>query len=84
MSVAKRMTRRRGKLRRMQDYDVFEKEFAIESLKSERLRVTILMGAIISSVTLLALLPVFLSKVVPMGHVEVRGREQAIQIYQVA
>jgi hypothetical protein len=36
--------------------DVFEREFAIESLKSERLRVTILMGAIISSVTLLLLM----------------------------
>jgi len=46
MSVAKRMTLRRRKPRRTLDHDVFEKEFAIESLKSERLRVTILMGAI--------------------------------------
>lgn len=36
--------------------DVFEREFAIESLKSERLRVTILMGAIISSIALLLLM----------------------------
>lgn len=41
------------------DHDVFEKEFAIESLKSERLRVTILIGAIVSSVTLLLLMSVF-------------------------
>src|SRR4051794_14764071 len=39
--------------RRRSDGDVFEREFGIESLKSERLRVTILMGAIISSVALL-------------------------------
>ena len=56
MSVAKRMTLRRRKPRRTLDHDVFEKEFAIESLKSERLRVTILMGAIFSSVALLLLL----------------------------
>jgi len=37
---------------------VFEQEFAIESLKSERLRVTILMGAIVSSVALLLLMTV--------------------------
>jgi adenylate cyclase len=42
--------------RRRLDGDVFEREFAIESLKSERLRVTILMGAIISSVALLLLM----------------------------
>jgi adenylate cyclase len=36
--------------------DVFEREFGIESLKSERLRVTILMGAIVSSVALLLLM----------------------------
>ncbi|HET6974290.1 MAG TPA: adenylate/guanylate cyclase domain-containing protein, partial [Pyrinomonadaceae bacterium] len=42
--------------RRRMDHDVFEREFAIESLKSERLRVTILMGAIISSVALLLLM----------------------------
>ena len=41
------------------DHEVFEKEFAIESLKSERLRVTILMGAIISSVALLLLMSLF-------------------------
>ena len=55
MPDSRRMTLRRRKSRRT-DYDVFEKEFAIESLKSERLRVTILMGAIASSVALLLLL----------------------------
>lgn len=56
MSVARRVTLRSRKARRMMDHDAFEKEFGIESLKSERLRVTILMGAIISSVALLLLM----------------------------
>src|SRR5262245_9713729 len=43
-------------VRRRIHHDVFEQEFAIESLKSERLRVTILMGAIISSITVLLLM----------------------------
>src|SRR4029078_4173674 len=49
MSIARRRT----------DHDVFEREFGIESLKSERLRVTILMGAIISSVAVLFLITLF-------------------------
>jgi adenylate cyclase len=53
------MTLRRKKTRRTLGHDVFEKEFAIESLKSERLRVTILMGAIFSSVALLLLMALF-------------------------
>ena len=56
MSVVRRMTLLRKKNGRAVDHDVFEKEFAIESLKSERLRVTILMGAVISSVTILMLM----------------------------
>jgi len=60
MSIAKRrITLRRRKTARMADHEVFEKEFAIESLKSDRLRVTILMGAIISSVVILLLLTLF-------------------------
>jgi adenylate cyclase len=59
MSVARRLTLRRKKTRRTLGHDVFEKEFAIESLKSERLRVTILMGAIFSSVALLLLMALF-------------------------
>ena len=49
MSVARRMTLRRNKKLLTLDHDLFEKEFAIESLKSDRLRVSILMGAIISA-----------------------------------
>ena len=41
MSVATRLVRRRLR-RAAMDHDVFEKEFALESLKSDRLRVTIL------------------------------------------
>ena len=48
MSVARRMTRRLKKASAI-DADVFEKEFALESLKSERLRVSILIGAIVSA-----------------------------------
>ena len=55
MSVATRFVRRR--LRRVAlDHDVFEKEFALESLKSDRLRVTILIGSIISTVVLVVLM----------------------------
>ncbi|HEY0762685.1 MAG TPA: adenylate/guanylate cyclase domain-containing protein [Pyrinomonadaceae bacterium] len=59
MSVARRMTRR---LRRTSvvDQDVFEKEFALESLKSDRLRVSILIGAIVSAlVFVLTMTPIF-------------------------
>ena len=38
--------------------DAFEKEFALESLKSDRLRVTILIGAIVAAVALLFVLAV--------------------------
>lgn len=38
------------------DQDVFEQEFALESLESDQLRVTILIGAIVSSVLLVVLL----------------------------
>jgi len=53
------MTQRRRRKTSAVDHDVFEKEFAIESLKSERLRVTILMGAVFSSVALLLLMALF-------------------------
>ena len=55
MSVATRLARRRRR-RAAMDPDVFEQEFALESLKSDRLRVTILIGAIVSSVLLVVLL----------------------------
>src|SRR6185503_15579891 len=60
MSVARRMTLRRRRKTSAVDHDVFEKEFAIESLKSERLRVSILIGAIASAlVFVLIMAPVF-------------------------
>src|ERR1700741_1272735 len=55
MSVASRMTLRRKKGTAMV-HEIFEQEFAIESLKSDRLRVTILIGAIVSLVLILFLL----------------------------
>jgi len=50
MSAAPARTLRKRK--RAVDQDAFEAEFAIESLKSDRLRVTILIGAIVASVLL--------------------------------
>src|SRR5215510_6244559 len=50
-----RLTLRRRK-RAAVDHEIFEREFAIESLKSDRLRVTILIGAIVSLVLILFLL----------------------------
>lgn len=58
MSAPRTILRRRK--RTTVDHDVFEKEFALESLKSDRLRVTILIGAIVSSVLLLfVMMPIF-------------------------
>ena len=60
MSVARRMTQRRRRKTSTMDDDVFEKEFAIESLKSERLRVSILIGAIVSALLfVLIMAPIF-------------------------
>ena len=57
MAVARRIIRRR---RNTATVDVFKEEFAFESLKSDRLRVTILIGAIVSALLLvLTLIPVF-------------------------
>ena len=55
MPSAPRMTLRRNK-RAAVDHDAFENEFALESLKSDRLRVTILIGAIGSSVLLITVM----------------------------
>src|ERR1051325_3267541 len=58
MSVARRRLKLRRK--RRDETDVFEEEFALESLKSDRLRVTILIGAIVSALLLvLILVPIF-------------------------
>jgi len=59
MSVVERLARRRTR-RAAMDQDVFEREFALESLKSDRLRVTILLAVVLSAIVLLFLLaPVF-------------------------
>jgi adenylate cyclase len=73
MSVARRMTLRRRKTATT-NHDLFEKEFAIESLKSERLRVTILIGAIISALMLvLILVPIFFDEFQLAFHGNFRG-----------
>ena len=56
MSVARRMTLRR---RRRDTVDLFEEEFALESLKSDKLRVSILIGAIISSLLIVLIMVPF-------------------------
>ncbi|HEX6651081.1 MAG TPA: hypothetical protein VF075_16125, partial [Pyrinomonadaceae bacterium] len=59
MSVATRIVRRRRR-RPSVNSAVFEEEFALESLKSDRLRVTILIGAIFSALASLGILiPLF-------------------------
>jgi adenylate cyclase len=58
MSVAPRRILRRRK-RQAIDHEAFEKEFAFESLKSDRLRVTILLGAIISALLIVLLMVLF-------------------------
>lgn len=57
MSVANRFAQRRQ--RALLDQAVFENEFALESLKSDQLRVTILIGAITSSLLLVVFLTRF-------------------------
>ena len=57
MSVANRFAQRRQ--RALLDQAVFENEFAVESLKSDQLRVTILIGAITSSLLLVVFLTRF-------------------------
>ena len=54
--------------------DVFEEEFALESLKSDRLRVSILIGAIISSLLLILLLiQIFFDEFQTAFHGNFRG-----------
>src|ERR1044072_2048020 len=80
MSVARRMTRRRRRKTSAVDYDVFEKEFAIESLKSERLRVSILIGAIVSAlVFVLIMAPIFYAEFQSAFHG--KFREFLITVY---
>jgi adenylate cyclase len=54
--------------------DLFEEEFALESLKSDRLRVSILIGAIVSSLLLvLILIPIFFEEFQTAFHGNFRG-----------
>ena len=63
------------------DKEVFEEEFALESLKSDRLRITILMGAMVSSVFLLYLMmPVFYDQFQAAFHGNVKGFLLAVAI----
>jgi adenylate cyclase len=73
MSVAIRLARRRRR-RAAMDQDVFEQEFALESLKSDRLRVTILLAVVLSAIVLLFLLaPVFFEDFQAAFHGNFRG-----------
>lgn len=78
MPVARRISLRRGKL---VSADQFEEQFALESLKSERLRVSILIGAVVSSAGLLLLLtPFFFNQFQAIFHGNVRGFLLAVVI----
>src|SRR5690242_21256205 len=71
MPVARRITLRR---RKQNASDLFEEEFALESLKSDQLRVTILIGAIISALLIvLILIPIFLEQFQAAFHGNFRG-----------
>ena len=53
MRVGPRALTLRRRKRAVVDHDVFEEEFALESLKSDKLRVTILIGAVVSAIVIL-------------------------------
>ena len=72
MVAAPRITLRKRK--RAPAHDAFEEEFAIESLKSDRLRVTILIGVVFSSVLLIFLMtPIFFDQLQTAFHGQFRG-----------
>jgi adenylate cyclase len=72
MSVARRRISLRRKKRDVTD--LFEEEFALESLKSDRLRVSILIGAIVSSLLLVTILiPIFIDDFQRAFHGNFRG-----------
>lgn len=61
------------------DHDAFGEEFAIESLKSDRLRVTILIGALASSALIIfAMMPIFFEQLQTAFHGNVRGFLMAV------
>lgn len=84
------MTFRRTKQRSLRT--AFENEFALEVLRSDQLRVTILIeklnknfgSQLLISDNVWQSLGDVIFKATPMGDVHVKGREGAIQIYQVA
>ena len=59
MPVTRRITLRRKKRAMTLDHVEFQKEFAIESMKSEQLRVSILIGAMVSALLLVFVLTFF-------------------------
>ena len=62
-------------------HDAFENEFALESLKSDRLRVTILIGAIASAVSLVTVMSlVFFDQFQSVFHGNSRGFLQAVGV----
>jgi adenylate cyclase len=68
------MTLRRKKKLLAVDHDVFEKEFAIESLKSDQLRVSILIGAIVSALLFVSVMaPIFYDEFQSTFHGNFRG-----------
>ena len=80
MSVATRLARRRRR-RAAMDHDVFEQEFALESLKSDRLRVTILIGAIISaSLSVVLLAQIFAEQFQAVFHGNMHGFLMAVGV----
>ena len=77
MAVSPRMTLRKPK----RAADAFEEEFALESLKSDQLRVTILIGAIASSVLLVVVLAqVFYAQFQSVFHGNSSGFLQAVGV----
>ena len=77
MAVSPRISLRKSK----RAADVFEEEFALESLKSDQLRVTILIGAIASSVLLVVVLAqVFYDQFQSVFHGNSDGFLQAVGV----
>ena len=84
MQATPRITLRRPR-RAAVDHDAFEEEFAFESLKSDRLRVTILIGAIAASVLLVVVMAqLFYDQFQSVFHGNSQGFLQAVGIVFVA
>ena len=80
MQAAPRIILRKPK-RAAVDHDAFEEEFALESLKSDRLRVTILIGAIAASVLLVVVMAqLFFDQFQSVFHGNSEGFLQAVGV----